>query len=61
MSLQQKGVRSDYLGSRQTNTEVAKFARRGLYDVLYLTPEKAISLPERCTLCFIFIVQFSLI
>lgn len=47
MSLQQKGVRSDYLGSTQTNRSVITFAQSGLYDVLYLTPEKAISLPDR--------------
>lgn len=52
MSLQQKGVRADYLGSTQTNLAVSNFAQSGLYDVLYLTPEKAISLPGRYELHF---------
>lgn len=47
MSLQHKGVRSDYLGSTQTNPAVVNNAQNGLYDVLYLTPEKAISLPNK--------------
>ena len=48
MSLQQRGVRSDYLGSTQKNHAVVmNYAQSGLYEVLYLTPEKAISLPDR--------------
>jgi ATP-dependent DNA helicase RecQ len=48
MSLQQRGVKSDYLGSTQMNSSVSSEAEKGLYDVLYMTPEKAISLPSRC-------------
>jgi ATP-dependent DNA helicase RecQ len=47
MSLKQKGVRSEYLGSTQTNSTVSKEAENGMFDVLYMTPEKAISLPPR--------------
>ncbi|XP_051213624.1 uncharacterized protein [Lolium perenne] len=47
MSLQQRGVKSDYLGSTQMNSSVSSEAEKGLYDVLYMTPEKAISLPSR--------------
>ena len=48
MSLEQRGLRSDYLGSTQKNHAVVmKYAQSGLYEVLYLTPEKAISLPDR--------------
>ncbi|KAM0834445.1 hypothetical protein ACQ4PT_063596 [Festuca glaucescens] len=46
MSLQQRGVKSDYLGSTQMNSSVSSEAEKGLYDVLYMTPEKAISLPS---------------
>ncbi|XP_066343406.1 uncharacterized protein [Miscanthus floridulus] len=47
MSLEQRGVRSDYLGSTQKNhVVVMNYAQSGLYDVLYLTPENAISLPD---------------
>jgi hypothetical protein len=48
MSLQQRGVKSEYLGSTQMKSSVSSEAERGLYDVLYMTPEKAISLPTRC-------------
>ncbi|GJN10657.1 hypothetical protein PR202_ga28770 [Eleusine coracana subsp. coracana] len=47
MSLKQKGVRSEYLGSTQTNSTASKEAEKGMFDVLYMTPEKAISLPPR--------------
>jgi ATP-dependent DNA helicase RecQ len=47
MSLKQKGVKSEYLGSTQTNSSVSIEAEKGMFDVLYMTPEKAISLPSR--------------
>lgn len=47
MSLQQRGVKSEYLGSTQMKSSVSSEAEKGLYDVLYMTPEKAISLPLR--------------
>uniref|UniRef100_A0ACD5Y541 Uncharacterized protein n=2 Tax=Avena sativa TaxID=4498 RepID=A0ACD5Y541_AVESA len=47
MSLQQRGVKSEYLGSTQMNSSVTSEAEKGLYDVLYMTPEKAIALPSR--------------
>lgn len=47
MSLKQKGVKSEYLGSTQTNSSVSGEAEKGMFDVLYMTPEKAISLPLR--------------
>ncbi|CAM0907620.1 unnamed protein product [Alopecurus aequalis] len=47
MSLQQRGVKSEYLGSTQMNSSVSSEAEKGLYDVLYMTPEKAIALPSR--------------
>ncbi|RLM87531.1 hypothetical protein C2845_PM04G34160 [Panicum miliaceum] len=47
MSLKQKGVKSEYLGSTQTNSSAFNEAEKGMLDVLYMTPEKAISLPSR--------------
>ncbi|CAL5061003.1 unnamed protein product [Urochloa decumbens] len=47
MSLKQKGVKSEYLGSTQTNSSASSEAENGMFDVLYMTPEKAISLPSR--------------
>ncbi|VAH26372.1 unnamed protein product [Triticum turgidum subsp. durum] len=47
MSLKQHGVRSEYLGSTQMNSSVSGEAEKGMYDVLYMTPEKAIALPSR--------------
>ncbi|CAN6206495.1 unnamed protein product [Urochloa humidicola] len=47
MSLKQKGVKSEYLGSTQTNSSASSEAEKGMFDVLYMTPEKAISLPSR--------------
>ncbi|TVU07980.1 hypothetical protein EJB05_41362, partial [Eragrostis curvula] len=46
MSLKQKGIKSEYLASTQTNASVCKNAEKGAYDVLYMTPEKAIALPN---------------
>ncbi|OEL23807.1 Werner syndrome ATP-dependent helicase-like protein [Dichanthelium oligosanthes] len=47
MSLKQKSVKSEYLGSTQTNSSASSEAEKGMFDVLYMTPEKAISLPLR--------------
>ena len=47
MSLKQHGVRSEYLGSTQMNSSVSSEAEKGMYDVLYMTPVKAIALPSR--------------
>ncbi|CAN6200298.1 unnamed protein product [Urochloa humidicola] len=47
MSLKQKGVKSEYLGSTQMNSSASSEAEKGMFDVLYMTPEKAISLPSR--------------
>jgi ATP-dependent DNA helicase RecQ len=47
MSLQQKGVCADYLGSMQKNPSVLPNAQNGIYDLLYLTPERANTLGDR--------------
>ncbi|KAL6634743.1 hypothetical protein ACP70R_027414 [Stipagrostis hirtigluma subsp. patula] len=46
MSLKEKGIKSDYLGSTQKNKAVVKDAEAGRFDVLYMTPEKALTLPS---------------
>uniref|UniRef100_A0A6V7QRN9 ATP-dependent DNA helicase n=1 Tax=Ananas comosus var. bracteatus TaxID=296719 RepID=A0A6V7QRN9_ANACO len=45
MSLKQRGIKADYLGSTQTNRSVSTDAEKGSLDILYMTPEKAYSLP----------------
>lgn len=47
MSLKQRGVKAEYLGSSQMNHAVHSEAERGSFDVLYMTPEKACLLPSR--------------
>ncbi|RWW25117.1 hypothetical protein GW17_00010571 [Ensete ventricosum] len=47
MSLKQRGINAEYLGSTQTDKTVHSHAESGTYDVLYMTPEKACSLTSR--------------
>ncbi|EHA8590722.1 ATP-dependent DNA helicase [Cocos nucifera] len=47
MSLKQRGIKAEYLGSTQINHAVHHEAESGSFDVLYMTPEKACSLPSR--------------
>lgn len=47
MSLKQRGIRAEYLGSTQTDKSVHAEAESGNFDLLYMTPEKACSLPPR--------------
>ncbi|XP_008782729.2 probable ATP-dependent DNA helicase RecQ isoform X2 [Phoenix dactylifera] len=47
MSLKQRGIKADYLGSTQINRAVQSEAESGSFDVLYMTPEKACLLPSR--------------
>jgi hypothetical protein len=47
MSLIEKGIKADYLGSSQTNPGVTKDAKNGKISLLYMTPEKALSLNQR--------------
>ncbi|KAF3331878.1 mediator of RNA polymerase II transcription subunit 34-like protein [Carex littledalei] len=46
MSLQQRGIKAEYLSSTQSNKSVSCNAEKGFYDILYMTPEKACSLSE---------------
>jgi ATP-dependent DNA helicase RecQ len=47
MSLKQKGIKAEYMGSTQTNFSVVKDARSGKLNIVYMTPEKALKLPQR--------------
>jgi ATP-dependent DNA helicase RecQ len=47
MTLKQRGVRAEYLGSAQTDTSVQTKAENGQFDILYMTPEKACAIPNR--------------
>ncbi|KAA0041763.1 ATP-dependent DNA helicase RecQ-like isoform X1 [Cucumis melo var. makuwa] len=45
MALKQKGIKSEYLGSTQTDSTVQAKAESGQYNILFMTPEKACSVP----------------
>lgn len=47
MSLQQRGIKAQYLCSAQTSRTANSDAEKGEFDVLYLTPERACSSPDR--------------
>ncbi|CAH9073440.1 unnamed protein product [Cuscuta europaea] len=44
MSLKERGIKAEFLSSAQTNRSVQSNAESGLYEVLYMTPEKACSI-----------------
>jgi superfamily II DNA helicase RecQ len=44
MGLKEKGIKVDYLASTQNNSRVTTDAQNGKILVLYMTPEKAVSL-----------------
>ncbi|KAJ4829824.1 hypothetical protein Tsubulata_025335 [Turnera subulata] len=45
MTLKQRGIRAEYLGSAQTDHSVYAKAHTGHFHLLFITPEKACSLP----------------
>lgn len=47
MSLKQRGIKAEFLGSTQTDQTVYFIAESGKLDLVYMTPEKACSLCER--------------
>ncbi|WOL01871.1 hypothetical protein Cni_G10590 [Canna indica] len=47
MSLKQRAIKAEYLGSTQSDKTVQSSAESGVYNVLYMTPEKACALPSR--------------
>ncbi|MCO5604621.1 hypothetical protein L7F22_058790 [Adiantum nelumboides] len=46
MGLKQRGIKSEYMGSSQSDTSVTTKAREGHYEILFMTPEKALALPD---------------
>lgn len=47
MSLKQRGIRAEFLGSAQMNPTVQPKAESGQFDILFMTPEKACLMPTR--------------
>lgn len=45
MSLKQRGIRAEFLGSAQMNPTVQPKAESGQFDILFMTPEKACLMP----------------
>ncbi|KAJ7964352.1 ATP-dependent DNA helicase [Quillaja saponaria] len=45
MTLKQRGIRAEYLGSTQTDQTVQTKAEKGQFNILYMTPEKACLIP----------------
>lgn len=48
MALKQRGIGAEYLSSAQNDLNAYTNAERGRYNILYMTPEKACLLPNRC-------------
>eukprot|EP00250_Pteridium_aquilinum_P034051 c6940_g1_i1 orf=115-2973(+) len=46
MGLKQRGIKTEYMSSAQTDSTVAFRAREGEFSVLFMTPEKALGLPD---------------
>lgn len=46
MALKERGIKAEYLSSAQTDSSVASKARAGEYALLFITPEKALSLSD---------------
>ncbi|KAJ8649290.1 hypothetical protein MRB53_002313 [Persea americana] len=47
MSLKQRGIKAEYLGSTQKDSTAQSNAESGQFHILYMTPEKACSLPSK--------------
>ncbi|KAL9320181.1 hypothetical protein ACSQ67_012020 [Phaseolus vulgaris] len=45
MALKQRGIKAEYLGSAQKDFTVHSKAERGQFDILFMTPEKACTVP----------------
>ncbi|XP_027334856.1 uncharacterized protein LOC113849276 isoform X2 [Abrus precatorius] len=45
MALKQRGIKAEYLGSAQKDSTVHSKAERGQFDILFMTPEKACTIP----------------
>ncbi|KAB2634498.1 Werner syndrome ATP-dependent helicase-like [Pyrus ussuriensis x Pyrus communis] len=58
MSLKQRGIRAEFMGSSQTDSTVQSRAESGQFDILYMTPEKACSVPASL---FIFLAEIGIL
>lgn len=47
MSLKQRGIKAEFLGSAQTDSSVQTKAETGHFQILFMTPEKACLIPIR--------------
>jgi superfamily II DNA helicase RecQ len=47
MGLKQRGIHAEYLSSAQTDNSVFSKAKAAEYDILFMTPERSLSLPDR--------------
>ena len=47
MALKQRGIKAEYLGSAQKDSTVQTKAEHGQFDILFMTPEKACTVPTR--------------
>jgi ATP-dependent DNA helicase RecQ len=47
MALKQRGIKAEYLSSAQKDYTVQSKAERGQFDILFMTPEKACTIPTR--------------
>ncbi|KAL1293638.1 hypothetical protein HN51_054284 [Arachis hypogaea] len=45
MALKQRGIKAEYLGSAQKDSTVQRKAEQGQFDILFMTPEKACTVP----------------
>jgi ATP-dependent DNA helicase RecQ len=64
MALKQRGIKAEYLSSAQKDYTVQSKAERGQFDILFMTPEKACTLPTGygIKLCITFVcVVYNLI
>ncbi|TKY47296.1 Werner syndrome ATP-dependent helicase-like [Spatholobus suberectus] len=46
MALKQRGIKAEYLGSAQKDSMVHSKAERGQFEILFMTPEKACTIPS---------------
>lgn len=51
MSLKQRGINAEFLGSAQTDSSVQTKAETGYFQLLFMTPEKACIIPIRYPMC----------
>ncbi|KAK7290316.1 hypothetical protein RIF29_04638 [Crotalaria pallida] len=46
MALKQRGIRAEYIGSAQKDNTIQTRAEHGQFDILFMTPEKACTIPS---------------